>query len=101
MSRADRLERETHFAEPGELGRPPHARHRACFGRGTAHVLDGSADRDLGRHLADELAHALSYVSEDHRDEVLQPARFAEDVRAHVERVTEERLERLEQPARR
>jgi hypothetical protein len=48
-----------------------------------------------------EFPHALADVGEDHRDEILESTLFAEDVRADVERVAEERLQRLEQSSRR
>jgi hypothetical protein len=38
-------------------------------------------------------------MGQDHGDELLESARLAEDVRAHVERLAEECLQRLEEPA--
>ena len=99
VRRAHGLVHEAHGTEPGDVRRRAHAFERATLGGGAADVFDRSAEGDLVDRLAGQLTRAVAHLHEDDRDELFEATRLAEHVRAHVQLVAEERLQRLEEPA--
>jgi len=99
--RGDGLLHEADVAQAGQARGLLKTGPCTLFDLRSAHELDRPAHRRRCRSRAGELLDAFEDPREDHRDQVLEPALVAEHVRVRKQRVTQERLERLEEPSRR
>ena len=101
MSRRDGLGHEADGPKAREIRGRAKPGRRALVGVLRADEAHRSAERDLLGCDTGQLLGALADVREDQSDQLFQALRAPEDVRPRLERIAEERLERLEKSPRR
>ena len=99
VRRRDRLRHQADVAESGELGRGPQPPRRALVRSRVPDEPHRAAQCHRIRRDAGQLLRPAPDAREHERDEILETLGVPEDVGRRLERIAEESLERLKEPA--